>query len=191
MRPSSRIARMLPKPLPGAPSSCAFGTRHPSSTSPWVSLACRPSLLRRLDNEAGCVGFDDERRDAVVSAGGDGDDAGGLVPERAMNACDPLITQSSPSWVARAHVAPASLPASAWVRPKARRGLRATRSGTVDDHDAGVVRLRRQIDADDSHAPRLRPASGLTGTNQVRCISDPKSPSSYVQGHGRQNDFDR
>ena len=134
MRPSSRMARKLRKPLPGSPSRFSTGTRQSSRVMPWVSLACQPILryggsMMRPGVPAGTTKaeiWSSSVRAVTVTI-----DVSS-VPELVMNAFDPLSTHSpvDSSSRARVRVAPASLPPSGSVRPKAPRARPATRSGS-------------------------------------------------------------
>ena len=98
MRPSSRMARKLRNPAPGAPSRFSAGMWQPSSVRPCVSLACQPSL--RYAGSTISPGVPASTRNAEMPSGVRAvtviTDVIG-VPELVMNALLPSSAQPSRS----------------------------------------------------------------------------------------------
>ena len=194
MRPSSRMARKLRNPSPRSPRRLAAGTRQPSKTRPWVSEACQP--IFRYGGSTVSPGVPDGMTMALISPGPVVavtvmiDVIG--VPELVMKALAPSITHSpaASSSTARVLVAPASLPPSGSVRPKAPRARPAHRSESHRWRCSSLPNWKTGL------APRPTPASRVMAIDEstrassstaMQTVVKSEFEPPYSSGNGRPN----
>ena len=196
-RPSSRVARNWPKPLPRVPSRLASGTRQSSKDSGWVSLACQPSLsyagsavkpgvpVGTMIVEISAFSMPVvELVETPVRAVTVTTDVMS-EPELVMNCLLPLTTHSPSTRSALVFVAPASEPEPGSVRPKPARVCPATRSGSQVCFCSSVPNVRIGLMPRPTAASSVmpidwstRPISSIATHRLVKSPSSPAPPNS-------------